>query len=375
MANFKPLPLPTSPNAPDWSFFKAHFADYIILADMANASQDKLKVLLLVSLGRERCEILEGLPDPKDMFDECNTQLDEYFCRKSSTLLKQKTFLSAQQEQSETANAFAYRLRRLVLDCAFGDNKMTLLHNIFVISVFNDRLGEKLLAEEETELTFDLVVKKAEAFEHARQERALSKSTLISAVRQLPDQRPGNMTPAASKPASTSSRRQACYHCGSSNHIASAAICPAVSDKCRVCGKNGHFAKVCRSMTKATISHIEETLQSDNSDDSRDFTVFATASTSAIRRKVLINDVCVNILIDTGAEVSILPLSLGVPVGLKPCAAAVQAWGKFNIPVCGLATCTVNYKGRTIATDFIVVNFPASKGTMLPLFNLSIRHS
>ena len=83
---------------------------------------------------------------------------------------------------------------------------MTLPRSIFVIGVFNDCLGEKLLAEEETELTFDLAVRKAEAFEHTRQERALSKSTLISAVRRLPNQCPGNMAPAASKPASMSSR-------------------------------------------------------------------------------------------------------------------------------------------------------------------------
>ena len=270
IANFKPLPLPTSPTALDWSFFKVRFADYIVLADMANASQDKLKALLLVSLGREGCEILEGLPDPKDTFDECNTRLD-YFCGKSSTLLKRKTFLSAQQEQSETANAFVCRLRRLVSDCAFGGNKMTLLRDIFMIGVFNDRLGEKLLAEEEIELTFDLAVRKAEAFERARQERASSKSTLISAVRRLPNQHPGNMAPAASKPASTSLRRRACYRCGSSDHIASAATCPAVSAKCCICGKNGHFAKVCRSVNKATVNHIEETPQSDNSDDSGDF--------------------------------------------------------------------------------------------------------
>ena len=221
-------------------------------------------------------------------------------------------------------------------------------------------------------MTFDLAVRKAETFERARQERALSKSTLISAVRRLPDQHPENMAPAASKPASTSSRRRACYRCGSSDHIASAATCPAVSAKCRVCGKNRHFAKMCRSVNKAIVNHIEETPQSDNSDDSGDFTVFATASVTATRRKVLINDVCVDILIDTGAEVSVLPLSLGVPVDLKPCAAAVQAWGKFDIPVCGRATCTVNYKGRTIAADFIVVNFPASKRKMLPLFNLEL---
>ena len=232
MANFKLLLLPMSPTAPDWLFFKAHFADY--MADMANASQDKLKALLLISLGHEGCEILEGLSDPKDTFDECNTWLNEYFCGKSSTLLKWKMFLSTQQEQSETANAFACHLHRLISDCAFSDNKMTLLRNIFMVSVFNDCLGEKLLAEEETELTFDLAVRKAEAFEHARQEQASSKSTLIllfadyltNILETWHLQHLNLHLPHCTiEPVTT---------VGSSDHIASAATCSAVSAKCHM---------------------------------------------------------------------------------------------------------------------------------------------
>ena len=38
-----------------------HFTDYVVLADTSTASQNKLKALLLVSLGWEGCEILDGL--------------------------------------------------------------------------------------------------------------------------------------------------------------------------------------------------------------------------------------------------------------------------------------------------------------------------
>ena len=78
---------------------------------------------------------------------------------------------------NESASAFACRLRRLSSDCSFGQssNRETLLRDIFVTGVFNDRLGEKLLAEDASTLTFDLAIRKAEAFERARQERASSK--------------------------------------------------------------------------------------------------------------------------------------------------------------------------------------------------------
>ena len=82
--------------------------------------------------------------------------------------------------------------------------------------------------------------------------------------------------------------------------------------------------------------------------DHPDLAVFATSSTMATGRSVLINGVCLDILIDAGVEVNILPLSAGVPTDLQPCTVAVQSWGKFDIPVREKATCDVNYKGKTV---------------------------
>ena len=43
------------------------------MADLSDAVDAKKKALLLVSLGREGNEILEGLPDPKASYAECHT--------------------------------------------------------------------------------------------------------------------------------------------------------------------------------------------------------------------------------------------------------------------------------------------------------------
>ena len=75
----------------------------------------------------------------------------------------------------------------------------------------------------------------------------------------------------------------------------------------------------------------------------------------ATRWSVLINGVCLDILIDTGAEVNVLPSSAGIPTDLQLCSVTVQAWEKFDIPVCGKATCDVNYKGKTVRVEFIIV--------------------
>ena len=61
--------------------------------------------------------------------------------------------------------------------------------------------------------------------------------------------------------------------------------------------------------------------------------------------------------------------SAGVPTDLQLCTVAVQAWGKFDIPVRGKATCDVNYKGKTVRAEFIIVTLPKGRNTMLQLFS------
>ena len=289
MANFKPVPLPTNPTDNDWAFFKARFMD------LSDATDGKKKALLLVSLGHEGNEILEGLPDSKASFAECNAQLDEYFGRKSSSLLRRKTFFSARQEQNETANAFACRLRHLASDCNFGDNKSTLLRDIFVIGIFNDCLGERLLADETT-LTFDLAIKKVEAFDRARQECTSSKSATISAVQHSPDRRLRKPLTASTAARRSTAPSRCCYHCGSPDHIASAADCPPAHAKCRSCDKIGRFSKVCRSTNKAAVHQLEQTSSdTTTSDGNSDYSMFATTS-AATKRTVSINNTHVDIL-------------------------------------------------------------------------------
>ena len=158
----RPQPLPANPTAADWIYFRSTFDDYLIYNELQSADDARLKSLFRMAIGREGIEILDGLPDPKSTYKECVSQFNDYFGEKSSILLRRKTFFSARQEPRETATAFACRLRRVSSECAFGANRDTLLRDIFVIGVYNDRLGEKLLADDESTLTFDLAIKKAE---------------------------------------------------------------------------------------------------------------------------------------------------------------------------------------------------------------------
>jgi len=106
-------------------------------------------------------------------------------------------------------------------------------------------------------------------------------------------------------------------------------------------------------------------------DDDESFSVYNCGVTDETKRQVTINGTEATINIDTGADVSVFPSSLGVPVSLRPSLANVQAWGRVGIPVLGKAKCDVKYKGKEVSAEFVVVELNDNLRS-LPLFSLSL---
>jgi hypothetical protein len=123
-------------------------------------------------LGRDGIAIFDGLPAPKNTFDEAVARFNEYFQAGQSVLLHRKNFNSTRQAPSESISQFACRLRRMVELCQYPSTFVSdQCRDIFVAGVANDRLGERLLSEDLKKLTFDIAVNKAEIAERAFKDR------------------------------------------------------------------------------------------------------------------------------------------------------------------------------------------------------------
>ncbi|ROL51121.1 Retrovirus-related Pol polyprotein from transposon 17.6 [Anabarilius grahami] len=183
------------------------------------------------------------------------------------------------------------------------------------------------------------------------------------------------------KQTATSQQRQQCFRCGSEKHLANDKNCPAVKVACRLCGKKGHFAKVC----KAAVSEVREVVVPDVTVLCVDNIKQSTLANDKITCEVNIeapggNKHMLQLVVDTGASVSILPEAVykkhfSQCTSTKPNIKLVT-YAKENLPVVGCLSALVGVSANDnlVSATFYVVaaGSPLLGLDLIRLLNLDI---
>ena len=138
-----------------------------------------------------------------------------------------------------------------------------------LIAGFNDpSVRESLLCQPADNLTWDFACNIAHAKVDIRQQNQLFKAETfaLEIARLQPVKKPQTKVQFA----------RMCFRRGSEQHIANNPSCPARNITCRNCGKHGHFARFCRSRT---VSHLEQSFDTQSQTWAVDQTVFAISQT------------------------------------------------------------------------------------------------
>ena len=349
VVGYQPPLLSPNPKREDWQFFKRLFENYLAIVE---AKEEAKLPLLQNALGRDGLSIFDGLPKPTgaDTYELAVKRCDTYFSVTSSVLLNRKRFFQARQGPSETSAEFAGRLRRLSADCQFS-NASEMLRDVFVIGVRNDHLGERLLSEDASKLTFEAAVNRAETVERATMDRSLmTNASTPHSVLKIG----GNAEASASaRPKEQQQRNVYCYQCGAPGKKKGHPDCKAKDVECRRCGRRGHLAKVCRTkLQRGRIEGKANQVKSESEED--DFTIFAVSTDN--HAFVSINDRLMKCVADTGASLNIMPKNL-CPVQFNPVSkSSVKTYGGHVLKVVGNVVLRVSYLDKVVTADFAVVD-------------------
>ena len=183
-------------------------------------------------------------------FSEILEKFREY-CnpRKNLTFLCYK-FFSYRQKEDESFDDFLTQLKKLSADCKFSELKDSLIRDVIIIGMSDNRLCEHLLRK--PSLSLDSAIKYGQATEetkhHAKvlqHDSASQKS--VEQVRHRPKvNKSKTPLPAAQSTQYSNSHStetiQKCKFCGGTHKRGA---CPACKRKCSNCQCKGHYAKFC----------------------------------------------------------------------------------------------------------------------------------
>ncbi|KAL1476852.1 hypothetical protein MTO96_036187 [Rhipicephalus appendiculatus] len=252
--------------------------------------------------------------DAQDAHKSTLEQLDAIFDTKIDPACLRATFKKLRQGPDESSVQFIQEVRRLARLCVFGAATDVLAFDQVVAGIASPQLQREFF-----KMGRNFTIQKA--LDLAREEERVDRTLLhfsslqVDAISSRPVQDGAGVASTASassptgcadtsSPALPSARAGACYRCGSTQHWANSAACPARSRTCSRCGRRGHFARVCRSTTESsagrqgtsTVTNTVTVLQVDE-----------TVNTiGRLRLPVRINNCILSMLIDTGAAVILL---------------------------------------------------------------------
>lgn len=319
----------------EWKKWKLHFSIFIKASALDKAEESRLVSLLLHHMGPGSIPIFMsfGLEIDKIKYEELINKFDGHFSPKKNITMERHKFFNNKQGESQSINEFVMQLRNLARTCEFkeADN---IIRDIFICNLHSkfSYIKERLL--ELGDVKLDKAIETAQNLEVSRQH-----------LQELESQSVLHIKSRSARPISSNQgqlRLNNCQKCRQMHHHK----CPADGQKCRRCGKQNHFAIMCRTKQNQ-VKNIE---YYDNSEENT-FFVGQIKNSQKLKDEtsdtwdimISINKNYINCQIDTGSQVNIMSKEnylkvLRLPISkIRQSSAQLMSYCGNKIPVIGRA--------------------------------------
>jgi len=341
-----------------------------------SAKEDPQQInTLIYCMGDAADDILTSLSlttDERKVYATVKTKLEAHFVKKRNVIFERAKFNSRVQQQGETVDSFITALHCLVEHCQYGNLRSEMVRDRIVVGLLDENLSMKLQLD--SELTLEKATAAARQHESVRQQQEVVRSGQTSASAtveaavyskmpvkgKLSQSKQYNMQSAPGPISYRQQQQQLCTRCGKAPFHPKHQ-CPARDAECHKCGKIGHFQSMCR--TVRGLSEIEA---------SHDFFLSTINNVSSVPKSwtadVKVNGILMRFKIDTGADVTAIPLKdfqRFENVNLHPAKKVLHGPAKHPLKVSGQFSGMLSHKQHETPGEIFVV-----EGLLQPLLGL-----
>ena len=316
----------------EWSKWIRRFERFRLASELNKKDEESQVNTLIYSMGDEADDILQSFvmsADDKKKYNAVKSKFEEHFIIKRNVIFERARFNMRVQTEGESVDNFITDLYALAEFCNFGVLRNELIRDRIVVGIRDKALSERLQLE--ADLTLTKAVNLVRQKEVVRKQQHLMTNSLFTSpeIDVLKDvkharQRSNQQKAMRGEKQSRATYREQIYtkpdakkcdRCFGPLH--KRIHCPARNSQCHSCGKTGHWKKACRSKRVREISgEIFPIYSADN--DSNLFlgevhiNVMKSGSPRDLpwQAEVCLNQNKLQFKLDSGADVSVIPLSL-----------------------------------------------------------------
>ena len=268
------------------------------------------------------------------------------------------------QGATEGIDAYVTELRKLARNCEFEELHDSLIRNRIVCGIRSNVVRKRLLREKDLNLERAVEICKSSEIT----DNQLKSIVVDQDEREVNEVKSDSKKPPVKPEGGKGKPRQTkksfnCKRCGEEHEPKK---CPAYGQICHKCKQRNHYAKVCCSKPRDSSKQVDEYRLDDDSDTDEFFIGFLGPKPGSQKnwmQNVVINNLQVNMKLDTGAQCNVLPYSLYCKLTrekLRKSNTRLVSYTGHKIPEMGKATLPVNLKGKFHPVEFHVIEHPAT---------------
>ena len=230
----------------------------------------------------------------------------EAYCNpKRNITYERHIFNTRVQGSNETIDAYVTELRLQAKNCEFGVLSNELIRDRIVVGIRDDSVRSRLLRESELDLQKAVDICRATEQTRSHMDALKNPAITIDDVKRDPTKSKRTETPRHKRGKFNQQTLVVqCKYCGTS-HERNKLKCPAVGKTCKKCGKQNHFAKVCKSVLNTHPVDTHDLYVGSVEQDRNVDTVSSTEEEWNITVEIFNKPL--KFKLDTGAKCNVLP--------------------------------------------------------------------